>query len=97
MDPIDKHFAAAPLHRLLDQEYSRAGAIALLESGADPNVRAGPGEESAFHVAVRRRRLEMIDPLLDAGAEIDALTAGGKTAWVHAHRRGFTEVAGLAG
>ena len=27
LDPLDKHFAAAPLHRLLDQEYSRALAM----------------------------------------------------------------------
>lgn len=82
----------SPLHWLLDFEFSMDRVLEHLEGGADPNTRVGPFEETALHVAVRRRRVEMVGPLLDAGAEIDALTAGGKTAWVHAYRRGFNEV-----
>ncbi len=92
LNRIDERFASTPLHWLLDHEYSRAGALWYLEHGADPNIRVGPRDETALHVTVRRRRLDMVDPLLGAGAEIDVATAGGKTAWVHAYRRGFTEV-----
>ncbi|TDI46177.1 MAG: ankyrin repeat domain-containing protein [Acidobacteria bacterium] len=56
-------------------------------------MRIGPRGETALHVAVRRRRLDMVDPLLDAGAEIGAATTGGKTARVHAYRRGTDEAA----
>lgn len=81
-----------PLHHLLDVDFSPAGLERQLAQGADPNERVGAAGESALHVAVRRRRLEALDPLLDAGAEIDGRTAGGKTAWVHAYRRGFGEI-----
>ena len=37
--------------------------------------------------------LASADAALDAGANIDAVTAGGMTAYRHAARRGFTEVA----
>ncbi|MEZ4655011.1 MAG: ankyrin repeat domain-containing protein [Candidatus Eisenbacteria bacterium] len=42
---------------------------------------------------MRRRRLPAVDVLLDAGAKIDARTSYGTTAWSHAMRRGFPEVA----
>ena len=83
---------SSALHRLLDVEFSPAELERQLAEGADPNQRLGVAQESALHVAVRRRRLEAIDPLLDAAAEIDAKTAGGKSAWVHAYRRGFDEI-----
>jgi ankyrin repeat protein len=88
----------AKLHELLDIGYGADGASslgALLDEGADPNARVGPLGETALHVATRRRRVEAVQILLDRGAEIEAKTTGGKTAFVHAARRGFADVAGV--
>lgn len=51
--------------------------------------------ESPLHVAARRRRTTAVAILLDHGADIDAKTVGGKTAYAHAVRRGFDDVAEL--
>ena len=86
------------LHELLDFNYGADGDDVLrrtLDEGADPNERHGPHEETPLHVATRRRRAEAVDILLAHGADIDARTAGGKTAYAHAIRRGFGEVAAL--
>lgn len=86
------------LHELLDVGYGADGAEALrrmLDDGADPNLRQGEQSETALHVATRRRRADAVEILLDRGAEIDARNAGGKTAYAHALRRGFREVAEL--
>lgn len=83
---------------LLDFHYGADGDEVLrrmLAGGADPNVRSGVYAETPLHVATRRRRLRAVDVLLDHGAGIDAGTAGGKTAYAHAVRRGFDEVANL--
>jgi ankyrin repeat protein len=65
----------------------------LLERGVDPNARWGPLEETVLHTAVRRRRLDAVQVLLAHGAEVDAATRHGDTAWRHALRRPFPEVA----
>ncbi|MXV96537.1 MAG: hypothetical protein F4Y07_16275 [Gemmatimonadetes bacterium] len=86
------------LHELLDFHYGVDGDDVLrrvLAQGADPNVRGGPHAETPLHVATRRRRSTAVAILLDRGADIDARTAGGKTAYAHAIRRGFDEVAAL--
>ena len=86
------------LHELLDHNYGVDGDDVLrrmLDRGADPNTRSGPRSESPLHVATRRRRTKAVEILLDSGAEIDAITAGGKTAYAHAVRRGFDDVAEL--
>lgn len=86
------------LHELLDYHYGADGDDVLrrwLGGGADPNKRAGPLSETPLHVATRRRRVSAIEVLLDGGADIDAQTVGGKTAYAHAVRRGFEEVAAL--
>jgi ankyrin repeat protein len=86
------------LHNLLDYQFGSTGDNKLLEmlaAGNDPDVRTGPHSETALHVAVRRRRLSAVEILLDHGVEIDAKTAGGKTAYAHAVRRTFTEIAEL--
>lgn len=81
------------LHRLLDWEYSGDEALrALLKSGADPNARSGPLDETALHVAARRCRARAAEILLEHGADPNAKNAGGKTACVHAMRRGFQDV-----
>ncbi len=86
------------LHELLDVHYGADGDDVLcriLEGGADPHLRSGPGGETPLHVATRRRRAGAVEILLEHGADIDAVTEGGKTAYAHAVRRGFDEVAAL--
>ncbi|MCP3902931.1 MAG: hypothetical protein GY715_04780 [Planctomycetes bacterium] len=83
------------IHDLLDTGYERDGDSALrslLDRGADPNGRAGPASETPLHVAARRRRPVAAEILLERGAEVDAKTAGGKTAYAHAARRGFDDL-----
>lgn len=84
------------LHELLDWNYGVDGEDLLrrmLDDGADPNRREGPLSETPLHVAARRRRARAVGILLDRGADINAKTAGGKTAYAHAVRRGFDDVA----
>lgn len=83
----------APLHWLLDVHCVGAAIERLLADGADPNLAVGVRRETALHVAVRRRREEWVEPLIAAGAAVDARTAGGMTAFRHAVRRGFDEMA----
>jgi ankyrin repeat protein len=86
------------LHELLDWDYGAEGDDVLrrmLDDGADPNGQGGPLSETPLHVATRRRRASAVGMLLDRGADVDARTAGGKTAYAHAVRRGFDEVADL--
>ena len=86
------------LHELVDFNYGADGHNVLrrmLDEGADPNQRHGLDAETPLHVATRRRRAEAVDILVAHGADIDARTAGGKTAYAHAIRRGFDEVAAL--
>lgn len=95
-------YACAPgasrttLHELLDFNYGEDGDAVLrrmLDAGADLNTRAAPHSETPLHVATRRRRTSAIVILLGRGADIDATTAGGKTAYAHAVRRKFDDVA----
>ncbi|HEX9102439.1 MAG TPA: ankyrin repeat domain-containing protein, partial [Polyangia bacterium] len=65
---------------------------ALLDGGVDLNERRGPRAETPLHVAARRRRVRAVELLVERGADVDARTAGGKTAYVHALRRGFDDV-----
>lgn len=84
-----------PLHWMLDFDYNAPGVQRLVDRGADPNLPAGPFGETALHVATRRRRVEAVKFLLESGADIDARTASGRTAYAHALCRGFDEVARL--
>lgn len=84
------------LHGLIDWHYGPDGDDLLarrLGAGEDPG--AFEAGESPLHVAARRRRERAVAILLDHGAPIDAPNAHGKTAWAHAVRRGFGEIAGL--
>ncbi|QQS47248.1 MAG: ankyrin repeat domain-containing protein [Acidobacteriota bacterium] len=82
------------LHEFLDWSYEGDEVLSReLLAGADPNGRDGPLLETPLHVATRRRRLSAVKILLDHGADIDARTVGGQTAYAHAIRRKFDEVA----
>jgi hypothetical protein len=86
------------LHEFLDCQYGADGDDVLrrmLDSGVDPNTREGLQSETPLHVATRRRRASAVGILLESGADIDAETTNGKTAFAHAARRGFDEVAEL--
>ncbi len=86
------------LHRFLDLEYGGDDALrALLDGGADVHARRGPLAETPLHVAARRRRCEAVALLLAHGADADARNGGGKTAYVHALRRGFDDVVAVLG
>jgi len=86
------------LYDLLDCNYGTDGGDVLkrmLDGGVDPDERQGPMSETPLHVATRRRRVDAVEILLDHGADIDAKTKGGKTAYAHAARRGFAEIVEL--
>ncbi len=86
------------IHELLDWRYGPDGDEVLgqmLRDGADVAERRGSAGETPLHVAARRRRCSAIRLLLDHGAPIDAKTSRGKTAFAHAARRGFDDVAEL--
>jgi ankyrin repeat protein len=86
------------LNHFLDWDYRGDDELReLLARGADPNERHGPRAETALHVAARRRRPRAIEILLAHGADPDARNAGGKTACVHALRRGFGDVVAALG
>ena len=84
------------IHHILDWDFgpdAPARIRTLIDEGADIN--AVSGGEAPIHVAARRRRLDATELLLELGADIDARTSGGKTAFAHAIRRGFNEIAGF--
>ncbi len=86
------------LHECLDCNYGLDGDGVLrrmLDGGADPNQHEGIQSETPLHVAARRRRASAVEILLDRGASIDSKTAGGKTAYAHAVRRRFDDIAEL--
>lgn len=84
------------LHYIIDWDYGPDGDEKLRKLVADcadvNETDAGTGE-APIHVAARRRRLDAIRVLLDLGADMDAKTGGGKTAFAHAARRRFEEIA----
>ncbi len=57
---------------------------AALEAGADPDVRVRPDGRTALMLAAERGYAEVIAPLLQAGARIDARSADGWTALMQA-------------
>jgi ankyrin repeat protein len=83
------------LARMLDWSYSRPALEAALSGSPHLEARYGSRRETPLHVAARRRRLDAVALLLDAGADINARTEGNKTAYAHCVRRNFDDVAQL--
>ena len=84
------------LHFYLDFEYGPDGDATLLKhlnNGINPNERFGEFSETLLHVAARRYRTNACKILVQHGAEINAKTKGGKTAYAHCIRRGFDDLA----
>ena len=85
------------LHDFLDHDYPVDGDSILRDrlSDEDVDINAARGalEETPLHVAARRRRLGACQLLLKHGAKVNATNACGKTAYAHAVRRGFLEIA----
>lgn len=84
------------LHEFLDVRFGLGGDDVLremLDAGASLDEAVGHDRETPLHVATRRRRLSAVEILVARGAPLDAVTRGGKTAFAHAVRRGFGEVA----
>ncbi len=79
------------LHRLLDVDYDAARLRELLGQGIDANEPSETGEPPIL-IAARRRRCEAVHILVRHGCDLDRTGPHGKTAWVHAVRRGFFEV-----
>lgn len=86
------------LHEFLDCNYREDGDEVLkqkLTDGENVEARWDENGETPLLVATRRRRCTAVEVLLDHGADINARTSHGKTAYAHAIRRGFHEVAEL--
>ena len=77
-------------HDVAANEQTRRGVTWLLSHGADPNVRSTRSEESALHVAVRRRQHpDIVRQLIEHGADVNARRADGRSVWLLARRGGF--------
>lgn len=50
-----------------------------LQEGGDPNVRVGPCQDPLLHIAFDTLRLETIELLVQAGADIDVANSQGRT------------------
>lgn len=86
------------IHEFLDTNYGSDGDEKLqqkIADGADLEGTWGPERETALHVATRRYRTTAVEILLDNGANINAKNASGKTAYAHAARRSFNDLAEL--
>ena len=86
------------LHMFLDFHYDEMGGDRELRrrlEHEDANSPGGTYLETALHVAVRRYRTSAVRILLDHGVKLDELNGGRKTAYQHARRRGFDDLADL--
>ena len=88
--------AGLSLYAFLDWHYGEAGGDRELRR----RIKAGdilehpdaPFADTPLLTATRRRRTGAVDLLARHGANLEARNHGGKTAYVHARRRGFMDV-----
>ncbi|NNE71132.1 MAG: ankyrin repeat domain-containing protein [Rhodothermales bacterium] len=82
------------LHFHLDWDYPGDDWLrSRLSDPGDVNATEGLFGETPLLIAARRRRVGAVQLLLAAGADPEAVNAQGKTAYAHAVRRGFADVA----
>lgn len=84
------------IHEFLDSHYGEHGDDELksrISAGANLEEKGLELEETPLLVATRRRRLSAIKILVEAGANIESSNKWGKTSYMHAVRRSFSEVA----
>jgi ankyrin repeat protein len=67
--------------------------IPLVQAGADPRVRSTWSFDWPLHCAVGAGRLDIVQALVESGAEVDAKDSGGRTALSWAIRGDKTEIA----
>jgi ankyrin repeat protein len=83
-------------HDLAKEERVRKGVEWLLAHGANPNLPNTREQEHALHVAAwRGQEPEVIQLLLDHGADVHAARGDGRTPWRLATRHGFGAIASL--
>ena len=90
--------AMKDLHHMLDWECGPDGSKridAARDKGVDLNGIFPETGEALLRVAARRRRVEVVRHLSQVGVDLDIQSRGGKTALMHARRRGFEDVAML--
>ena len=77
---------------------ARAGDVArvrlLLADGKDPNQADSAGGRTALHWAVRSGNAEIVDVLIESGADLDKGDQAGKTPLSHAAESGNVELTG---
>lgn len=86
---------ATDLHHLLEWDFGPNGLaklIAAIDAGTDPETVHPETHEAPLHVAARRNRPEVVRWMVERGVDLEATDRGGKTALMHAKRRGFHEV-----
>ncbi|KAG8166983.1 hypothetical protein KVR01_002672 [Diaporthe batatas] len=93
---INRHTRMSPLI-----EAAKAGHIdvvrILLQYGADVDVRSKNLHWTPLHFAAYNNRKEMLKLFLEKGADRQALTKGGETAWALAQKMGHGEMCQMLG
>ncbi|WNJ17991.1 ankyrin repeat domain-containing protein [Pontibacter sp. G13] len=92
-DDFDPSGTYATLHFVMDRVYDKERIMELARRGADLNLPNKVNGETPLMMAVKRRRLDVIRPFIRLGADPNAQTTGGMTAYRHAIRRNFPEIA----
>jgi ankyrin repeat protein len=82
-----------PLRYILSWTNNPAGARWLLEHGADANLSWGESGDAPLHVAAQRCDVQMIELLVQHGADIHLRRADGRTAYTVAELHGNRDVA----
>jgi len=82
-----------PLVYMMHWGDNPAGALWLLEHGADPNLSWGELDEAPLHLAARRWTVAMVERLVERGADVSRRRRDGATAHTLASTYGNQEIA----
>jgi len=94
-EKIDTPFGGVPsLHTLFTRTYVKMKAVKkMLALGADIEEKHGPQQLTPLHVAVMKHKTDVVEYLLEQGADVFALTTGGDTAL---HLNAFAWTVGIS-